>query len=514
MADEVANRVCTVKPRRRGYKHRDIIVVTDGVGVTEHGEVITDLIDFAMTKDSHIFMTGDPAHLLNIMLGAHAPDFNYQLVDSREADVPAGFPTMSNPRLTRFGWNRTGGRGKNTMKGKRKGKAMHIVWSIMDMMRDPTNVLGSGTPGDMLHFAQDVRDWCKDNNVPVPTALSGIASTLLRDGRFWPEDRGRVPRATNERVRPLLPGVYSELRAKTHKTIPAAVALDQRRAYHRAAQVVPLPDPTNLFARGYFQVPDDAPLWCDKGDTVYNRTVTQPGLVLARATSRHTHKHETRPPAINYVGTKDVYLWTNELALCETTGLQIQGLVAAWTSTSKDKGLALYGAWAENAINNAEPYRAKWLKPTLHAVYGLLGARARDLHIAHRLGRSTPSVYLIGGHEFPVHETVLPNTAPATVNVPALGVLQAEIRKSTMELANDLIKEGVDVLHVHADGIHINGKLPLLNLDNWTIEPRTNLHYLDRVSWLADEGDTLPGRDQQLRVAARRAATANAINNS
>lgn len=511
MGDEVAIRVCTVKPRRGGYKHRDIIVVVDGVGLTENGEVIEDLIDFAMRKDSHIFMVSDPAHLLNTMLKSHAPDFNYQLVDSRESDVPAGCATMSNPRLTRFGWNKTGGRGRSTMKGKRKGKGMHIVWSIMDMMRDPTNVLGTGTPGDMLHFAKDVRDWCKEYNLPLPTALSGIASSLLRDERFYPEARGRVPRATNERVRPFLPGVYSELRAKPYRTIPAAVSLDQRRAYHKAAQAVPLPDPNTLFARGYFQVPDDAPLWCGKGDMVYNRTVDQPGLVLARATSRITHKHETRPPAINYTGTRDVYLWTNEINLCETTGLQIEGLIAAWTSTNKDHGLARYGAWAEEAIDNASPYRSKWLKPTLHAAYGLLGARARDLHIAHRLGRAAAALYLIGGHSFPVHETVLPNTAPPTTNVPALGVLQAEIRASTMKLANDLIMEGVDVLHVHADGIHVNGKLPLLNLDDWSIEPRTNLHYLDRVSWLADEGDTLPGRDQQQRLATRRES--NAINN-
>jgi hypothetical protein len=111
---------------------------------------------------------------------------------------------------------------------------MHIVWSIPDMMRDPTKLLNDGTPGDMLRFAKDVRDWCKDNNIPLPTALSGIASSLMRDERFYPE-RGRIPKATNERLRPLLPGVYSELRAQTTKTYRTAVSLDQRRAYHRGA---------------------------------------------------------------------------------------------------------------------------------------------------------------------------------------------------------------------------------------------------------------------------------------
>jgi hypothetical protein len=84
-----------------------------------------------------------------------------------------------------------------------------------------------------------------------------------------------------------------------------------------------------------------------------------------------------------------------------------------------------------------------------------------------------------------------------------LGVLQAEIRARTMRLANSLIVEGVDVLHIHADGIHTTGKLPFLSND-WSVEPRTNLRYVDRVSWLADEGDTLPGRDVQQRIETRR----------
>jgi hypothetical protein len=84
-----------------------------------------------------------------------------------------------------------------------------------------------------------------------------------------------------------------------------------------------------------------------------------------------------------------------------------------------------------------------------------------------------------------------------------LGVLQSEIRARTMRLANGLITEGVDVLHIHADGIHTTGKLPLLSND-WSLEPRTNLRYVDRVSWLADEGDVLPGRDTRARVEQRR----------
>lgn len=497
MSANPAIRKLTIQPRKRGYKHRDIIVVREEVGFTEYGEVVNDLVRFAMAQDSHIFVVYDSADLLNLMLKSHAPDFNYQLIDVRETDVPEGTAFMSSTRLTRFGWSRHGG-GRAVRRPKRH-RAMHIVWSIPDMMRDPSKVMGGGAPHEVMRFAVDVRDWCKDYNIPLPTALSGISAALLRDPRFYPNPRGRIPKATNNRLRHLLPGVHSELRAETGKTYHTAVALDQRRAYHRAAQATPLPSGDTLFARGYFNAPDDAPIWADKGSPVYRRTIAQPGLLLVKATSRLTHKRETRPPALDFQDTKNIYLWTNEVPIAEETGVDIHGIIAAWTSTTHDEGIPLYAAWAEKRIDEADHFRAAWLKPTLHGVYGLLAARPRDLRIGHALGSGIPRAYMLGlGHIFRVREVHLGAAAPATNNVGALGMLQAEIRLRSMRLANGLMMEGVDVLHIHADGIHTRGPLPLIPTD-WSVEPRTNLRYLDKVSWLAAEGDTLPGRDQQAR---------------
>ena len=432
------------------------------------------------------------------MVEAHGdnPAFNYQIVDSREQD--AG-PTMSVTRLTRFGVNSS----RNRQQGKRN-QAMHIVWCPGDMMRNPADVLDDNSVGSLLRFGIDVRDWCKENDVPIPTTLAGIASGLLRDKRFWPNARGRVPHATNERVRPYLPGVYAELRGKVTETYQA-VALDQRRAYHRAAQTVPMPDSTSLFARGYFANTEDSPVWAKPGTQLYERTIAQPGLVAIRATSRLTHKDETRPPAINYVGTRIIYLWTNEVPMCVEHGLQIHGIVAAWTSTKPDTGFPLYGAWAESQIDTANEFRARWLKPTLHAAYGLLATRPRILKIGHRNGNGRATTYILGiAHPFPVSEHTLGAHAPKTNNVAALGTLQAEIRKRSMQTANALMAEGVNVLHIHADGIHVAGKLPLLSDKEWSIKPRSNLTYLDRVSWLSDEGDCLPGRELAQRIETRK----------
>lgn len=500
-----------VKPRRRAYVHRDLITVVNACGLTEHGEVVTNLAVFAASSDAHIWITVDPAGLLLIMMHrlTHIPEFNYQMTNTRDDE---GGLTMSHTKLQRFGFrpdptvtDKDDARAQLHAHGLNgKNQAMHTVWSPADMMRNPADLIDGASHSELMRFGQDVRDWCKDNNIPLPTSLSGIASSLLRDSRFWPHDRGRVPKSTNERIRSHLPGVYSELRVKPSRR-HQAIALDQRRAYHVAAQEVPMPDPTTLFARGYFHDPENSPIWAQPGGVLYNRIIRQPGIVAVRAMCRVTLKDETRPPAVNFQGTDVIYLWTNELDLCQRHGVHVHGIIAAWTSTTADSGMPRYGAWSQSQIDQASDYRARWLKPTLHATYGLLAARSRTLRIGHRHGKGQPAVYILGhGHEFPVKEVTLPDVAPATVNVTALGTLQAEIRQRSMKLANALMAEGVTVLHIHADGIHVEGRMPLLDTRGWSVEPRDNLQYIDRVSWISDHGDCLPGRDTAQRIELRR----------
>jgi hypothetical protein len=479
--------------------------VKDGVGLTETGEPVCNLPLFASSGESYLWVTIDPAALLTPMVDAfgHLPSFTYQVTASHE-DLPEGVPYVVTTKLTRFGF--TNGRNNRPPKGIRRD-AQHVVWTPQDMMRNPLEVLGGNSHAHLLRFATDLRDWCKQQDIPLPTSLSGIGASLLRDSRFWPNARGRVPRATNERIRPYLPGVYSELRTATNQR-RNAVAIDQKRAYHRAAQEVANPDPSTLFARGYFMHPDSDPArraWTKPGCPVYERTVKQPGLLALWATSRPTHSDETRAPATDFSGTQLIYLWTNELGEALDRGLQVHHLVAAWTSTNADPGLPVYGKWALGQIDEADEYRRQWLKPTLHTVYGLLAARTRKLKIGHRHGRGVPATYVLGrSMEVPVMENALRHSA-TTVNVAGLGTLQAEIRLRSMKMANRLLAEGVEVLHVHADGLHVAGYVPLIEEnDRWSMDTLTSLVYLDRVSYMSKEVDCLPGRDARLRADLRR----------
>lgn len=472
--------------------------------VTEDGEVIQSPTMFASSMPSHIWIVDDPVTLLTTMVDAFGDveDFNYQIVTS-EDDTDG--PRMVRSRLTRFGFRcRHEGDERDACPWRRRHVGLHLVWTPSDLSPNPGKLLPDRTHASMLALATDIRDWCRDQDLPVSTTLAGIANSLMRDKRFWPDARGRVPRATNENVRRFLPGVYAELRANDMRSHDV-IALDQRTAYHVVATQVPAPDPTTLFARGYFNEPQTSPLWALPGDPLYARTIGQPGIVYAQVDVQHLRKHQTRPPAVADAGRYRVALWTNEIAHCEANGVTITGLVAAWTANLPDAGLPAYGHFAQAELAKADDFRKRWLKPTLHALYGLFGVRPRKLAIGHLRGNGEEDIARMGfGHEFPVHNAKLGTVSAPTANVATLGVLQSEIRRRSLALASQLSEEGFTVLHIHADGVHVEGdRLPLLP-DEWRIEGLTNLRYLDKSSWISDERDCLPGRDERMRVDLRR----------
>lgn len=230
-----------------------------------------------------------------------------------------------------------------------------------------------------------------------------------------------------------------------------------------------------------------------------------PGLFCCLVISRPTRVREHRPPALDFSGERRIYLWSSEIDFIRTQcDARITGIFAAWTSSTPDTGMPHYGKFAETAITNASPYRQKWLKPTLHSVYGLLAATKRGFRTGWRMCKGKPSTWLIGPREIPVRAIEFPATQPATVNVAMLGVVQAAIRARTMVMANELARAGMTITHLHADGLHAAGDLPLIDGTHWRVETRDNLVYRDRVSWTCEQGDVLPGRSTAKRVNDQR----------
>lgn len=505
-----------VPPRRRGYSHRPIIVVSDDVGLTDSGQYVENLLQFARKNPSHLWITYKPSDLVFQLLEVYESDPTFRLGGGGIAPPKDGRPWVQKIKLTTFGWDTP---------GKRK-QARHILTSPGAYFGGdiPARGVVPDTLPDLLSWAIGLRGWCKEHDIPLGRSLSNLSASIARDRRFWPDARGRVPRATNERVRPYLPG--AKVTSTDHTGYyPHVFAIDQRRSYHTIASEIALPDPTTLYARGFFTNPDCGKVWTRPGQRLYKRTTQQPGLyallVSIPVSARAQDKELTLPCLVESVRGANgnpcrvIYVWSPELREVERdTRVTIIGLVAAWTSTIPEAGLRDFALWARSQID-ARPDLARWLKPTLHGVYGLLAARPVDLIRAElhmRNGEDYPIYY--NGRRLVLQARRMHHVSPIT-NVAVLGVLQAELRVRTLEMARYLRSHGGRILRIHADGIHCQiGQLPLYDEARWSCEELTHVRYLDDVTFVSAEKIVAPGRSggprdriQRIRDRARHLRT-------
>lgn len=496
--DKLANRALTIKPHKKSYQHREVICVfvitdhkkTDCLSLTEYGEKIDNLGNHLLVHpQSYIIATNNQAWLASYMLKkyGHLECFQMKVTETRKQDETGEIKS----NLSKIGF--TNGR-KAQQTGRRK--ALHTVWSHTDF---PESFFGENgcTPTELLKIAIDVRNYCKENKLAIPNKPKGIAGDFMRDERFWPEHRGKVPDFINETLRKYLPGNHMELRGQT-RVIQNVWSIDMKNAYHNLAKQIKVPDHTHLYGRGYTRSWKDAPIWFAAGTSEYDREIHRFGIVIVEATSRPTRNNEWRPRAINYSGKKRIALWTNEIEFCESLGLSIHGIIASWTSNHSDIGLSKYGTFADNEASNVDAYRRKWLKPTLHTVYGMFAANKKCIRIGHLRGNSkTKFHFSLGfGHLLELSAFEVPQRSHPIANVAILGLLQSEIRMKMLRLANELEIAGHKVTHIHADGLHVATKsLPLLGPE-WKVEQREDLLYIDDVSWIWSDGETLPGRPE------------------
>lgn len=465
----------------------------------EDGNVFTEaeLPGYVEGTAPTVFVTCDPSWLLAVLDKAFAHREDWQYSFTLVQTEPVAGVESRRAKLRMFGLRTEG----------KRHRRMHQCWDPRHM--SPTNIdtiIGEEiTHVTLMTWARDLRAWAESQNLELRSAFAGYASQLLRDKRFYPDARRWVPRFTNEKARPYLPGNLMRLYVSAGPKGYDVTAIDQRQAHHRIAQDTPLPDGNTLFARGYFVEPENAPdYWAVRGSDVYERTMGQPGLVCVGMHSRHSLKGEYRLPVSEYNGFRKVWVWTNTVQFLEATGSHLEGIYAAWTSTAMDDGLSKYGEWAQSQIQTCTESRKKWLKPLLHSAYGLLAARPRPMKVGYRKLRN-PSTwgqtkFLFGAREFPVFQvTAKKDWQPNIANVIMRGVIEAETQVRSLSMARTLTDAGCRVLHIHTDGMHVEGDLPLIP-DSWSVSALTRVTYIDDVSWISEEKDCLPGRDAQLRA--------------
>lgn len=457
--------------------------------LTEDGKRKGDIPRYVREAEPTVFITVDPSSFLAQLQETYAldPEWRYTLTRSQQEIQGMG---MSRVKIRTFGF-RTG------------HPRLHQCWDPRAMSPTPMHkfIDGEVTHESLLSWATDVRAWAQANDLDLRNAFAGYAAQLLRDKRFYPEPRRKVPRITNEKARPSLPGNLVNIYVPPGPRAYNVTSIDQRSAHHRIVQSLPLPDANTLWARGEFGDPENVTdFWAERNTPAYLRTVSQPGLVYVGMHSRRTLKREYRLPVQDYHGYQRTFLYTNMIPFVERNGSHIDGIYAAWTSSTVDDGLPRYGAWAQAEIESAPPRRKQWLKPLLHSTYGLLAARPRPLEIGHSQARGGKHEhFLLGPRQFDVRMTQLPNWQPVIANVIQRGMIEAETQIRSLTMAQELTAAGCDVLHIHTDGLHVQGQLPLLP-DDWAINGLTRVTYIDRVSWIAQERTCLPGREGKERL--------------
>lgn len=350
----------------------------------------------------------------------------------------------------------------------------------------------------LLKWATDLRRFCSEYAlVPKPTAGS-LASQFLRDKRFYPRDRRKVPGFINETARGALPGNHYRLFAiEGRKREYQAIYIDQKRSHHYHAQHTRLPNANALHARGSYDSLDSGRYFStsDSFSGLYylHYTVPDPAPKFSIFSEQEAGQR--------YAG----FVYSNELPFLRDNGYVIHGASASWGAFTYDTGIKAYSRWAQSELDRlGDP---KWLKPILLSTYGVLAIRPRP--ISYVYGRTVKDAPLVSvptglnplvGHLVGCEDGR--KVEPGFANVLHRGMIEASCRVESVGFAQYLTDVlGFTVLSIYADAViieqpdrysHIltHGKLP----DPWRIVATLNhLQFLNRQAFTSGEMTKLPG---------------------
>lgn len=355
----------------------------------------------------------------------------------------------------------------------------------------------------LLQFGSELRRVCEGNLLRISGSRGGISGQLLRDQKFYPRPRRKVPTRTNEAARVALPGnCYQMVERKIDRFYQSVYIIDQQNAHHYAAETVSLPHANELFAYGWYFNQSDAE-WVNYRDSLFEDALNEHGLFRVRV-SVPQHHHGYVPPWMRAFGDRvggttltDIWLYSNEIAFAKSLGVQIRHISRWYGSPSVDEGIKRYAQWSRNQVDSS-PNAKPWLKPTLLSAYGILGAKPRYLESAYKRSKGKPHTYLFGPQ--PIEYTQVKSSKKIqspVANVIQRGMIEAETRKLSIELARKLEREDHNVIGIHADAVLVENtgqQLPLLD-PPWRVKDcLTRFRALDAVSFESDELEILPGR--------------------
>jgi hypothetical protein len=487
-----------VKPRKPSSNaNRPIVVVIDDDYLTEDGQIgsvrETLLADLRSMPPSIVVYAGESAKFLSTVQDRYrlCSSFNFRVSPiEREIFAP------NNPRrlvlsltsVAWFGWRETK-RGRNTSLRNR----YHL---LMDPMTFGSDWSGDRTFDAYFNWARELREFCLAQGWDLKPTQGGVARQALRDPRFYPEARRKVPRATNDRVRENLPGNHYQLGVTaTRDKEYSGEYLDQTKCHHWHAKTTPLPDANSLYGYGRFRKVAGATR--TNPDRIRSFLAGFSGLVYGTV-RRIPGKQSGRfvPSYLSKAADGPVYFYTADLELLASLGFEVSSIFAAWGSYDRDTGISKYAKWALDELGDKPP---SWKKRLLLSPYGALATGARQYSVGYHRSKGGEAKTLRSKHgtELTVKYHQASRVAePSTNNVLHRALIEASNRTETLMYANYLESIGHRVLCIYVDAVIVetDDDLPILLLEPWRNDQSlTRLRFLSDSQWIADQTERLPG---------------------
>lgn len=364
-------------------------------------------------------------------------------------------------------------------------------------------------------WAAGIREWAEAAGIKVRPTAGGITAQLLRDPRFYPKPRRKIPAATNAKAREQLPGNHYRLAIPENESVNATY-LDQESAHHSAAAAITFPSSDSLVAKGFYVTGRDR-TWLPK-ERAERFLETELGLFRLEVNISVPDKSRFLLPQLEGKrGFHRIYAYSNELDyLRSIPGVSIVGVSAAWSTSEAEPagfGLAEYGKWALAETRQARETERGWKKPLLLTAYGILAAKPRPMTFGfHRAVAGNVVEYPAGAGILTVKERATTKERELPIaNVIHRGMIEAQTRLESIRYANELLDYGFKVAAIYADAIFVVHD-PKRQLPSppppWRVKDElTRLTFFTPTSWASRELARLPGIPREGAERVRRLET-------
>ena len=356
------------------------------------------------------------------------------------------------------------------------------------LMLDP-GVFNGQPVGNLMTWTTRLREFALDSQIDIRPTQGAMASQFLKDPRFYPDRRRKVPRRINDDVRPNLPGNHYKVYAEYLEEHQGAY-YDQKNAHHYHTIHTPLPDANYTYAYGRFRARDRGNIsW--KSDVRMDAFLEGFSGMLYGVIQERNGKKKTG------------YFFSSDLDLMRSRKHKIVSLIAAWGGKQYDTGLPAYAKWATEQRERFPEFKGLLIAP-----YGALATTPHNMRVGFRRGKGKLQTFPVGhGLELPIHVSeVSRESEPTTNHVLQRALIEAATRTESL-MFSDYMK--AHTLAIYADAVILDDDTiseGALIPEPWHSKgPLTRLQFLSEQAFTSAELSKIPGGRPPKEAVLRRA---------